>query len=149
MTEHLSQERGRLLIGFGRGVLEIQGGTDLVLMLCEKGGEYLSPHKEGTGPDTKPRLLIQVRNALRSRHYSPRTEKTYIAWIKRYIYFHDIRHPDTLGENEINDFLTHLAVVGKVSASTQNQALSALLFLYRHVLGETRAKQGAKQGVSR
>ena len=135
MAEHLTLARGRVLYGSGRGELEIRGGTDLVLTLCEKGGEYLSPDEQGTGPDTKPRLLIQVRNALRSRHYSPRTEKTYIAWIKRYIYFHDIRHPDTLGENEINDFLTNLAVVGKVSASTQNQALSALLFLYRHVLG--------------
>jgi len=70
-----------------------------------------------------------------ARHYSPRTEKTYVSWIKRYIYFHKLRHPAEMAEPEINTFLTHLAVEQKVSASTQNQALSALLFLYRHVLG--------------
>jgi len=71
---------------------------------------------------------------MRSRHYSRRTEQTYCHWVKRFIYFHRIRHPAEMGEPEINAFLTHLAVEGKVSASTQNQALSALLFLYRHVL---------------
>ena len=73
--------------------------------------------------------------ALRSRHYSRRTEQTYCKWVKRYIFFHNIRHPAEMAEPEINAFLTHLAVKEKVSASTQNQALSALLFLYRHVLG--------------
>jgi site-specific recombinase XerD len=75
-----------------------------------------------------------MREALRSRHYSRRTEETYCQWVKRYIHFHHVRHPAEMAEPEINAFLTHLAVKEKVSASTQNQALSALLFLYRHVL---------------
>jgi integron integrase len=82
----------------------------------------------------KPRLLDQLRAALRSRHYSHRTEQTYILWVKRFIHFHKVRHPAEMAETEINAFLTHLAVKKKVSASTQNQALSALLFLYRHVI---------------
>ena len=82
----------------------------------------------------KPRLLEQLRQALRSRHYSRRTEQTYCQWVKRFIYFHKVRHPAEMAEPEINTFLTHLAVKERVSASTQNQALSALLFLYRHVL---------------
>jgi integron integrase len=86
-------------------------------------------------PIAKPKLLYQLREALRSRHYSHRTEQTYCSWVKRFIYFHNVRHPQEMAEPEINDFLTHLAVKEKVSASTQNQALSALLFLYRHVLG--------------
>lgn len=76
-----------------------------------------------------------MRKALRSRHYSRRTEQTYRQWVKRFIYFHNVRHPAEMAEPEINAFLTHLAVKEKVSASTQNQALSALLFLYRHVIG--------------
>lgn len=84
---------------------------------------------------TKPKLLDQVRLQLRSRHYSPRTEETYVQWIRRFILFHGKRHPAEMGEEQINAFLTHLAVRGRVSASTQNQALSALLFLYRHVVG--------------
>ena len=82
----------------------------------------------------KPRLLEQLRQALRSRHYSRRTEQTYCQWVKRFIYFHKVRHPAEMAEPEINAFLTHLAVKERVSASTQNQALSAILFLYRHVL---------------
>lgn len=78
--------------------------------------------------------MDEMREALRSRHYSKRTEKAYCLWVKRYIYFHKLRHPAEMTEPEINAFLTHLAVEGKVSASTQTQALSALLFLYRHVL---------------
>lgn len=89
----------------------------------------------GTVTSGGPRLLDQLRQALRSRHYSRRTEQTYGQWVKRFIYFHNIRHPAEMAEPEINAFLTHLAVKEKVSASTQNQALSALLFLYRHVLG--------------
>lgn len=82
-----------------------------------------------------PRLLDQVREALRTRHYSPRTEKTYCQWIKRFIHFYGLRHPAEMAEAEVNAFLTSLAVKGKVSASTQNQALAALLFLYRYVIG--------------
>ncbi len=81
-----------------------------------------------------PRLLDQVRDKLRVKHYSIRTEQTYSGWIKRYIYFHGKRHPKEMGAAEIEAFLTHLAVEGNVSASTQNLAKSALLFLYREVL---------------
>jgi len=77
-----------------------------------------------------------VRDALRARHYSRRTEEAYIAWIRRYILFHGKRHPAEMGAAELTQFLTALAVQGKVAASTQNQALSALLFLYREVLGQ-------------
>ena len=82
-----------------------------------------------------PKLLDQMRESMRARHYSPRTEDTYCQWVRRYILFHQKRHPADMGEREINAFLTHLAVKDKVSASTQNQALSAILYLYRHVIG--------------
>jgi len=82
-----------------------------------------------------PRLLDRLREALRDRHYSRRTEETYCLWVKRFIYFHHVRHPADMAEPEINAFLTHLAVKEKVSASTKNQAFSAILFLYRYVLG--------------
>jgi len=87
------------------------------------------------GTPDQPRLLDRMSEALRTRHYSPRTEQVYVLWVKRYIRFHRMRHPKEMGESEVNEFLTHLAVGEKVSASTQNQALAALLFLYRHVLG--------------
>src|SRR5947209_5794290 len=89
-----------------------------------------------TGPadSPKPRLLDRVRAALRARHYSWRTEEAYVAWIRRYIFFHDKRHPADRGAAEMTRFLNWLAVEGRVAASTQNQALSALLFLYRDVL---------------
>jgi len=91
---------------------------------------------EGTPDQPRgPKLLDQVRQAIRVRHYSRRTEQTYLIWIKRFILFHDKRHPNEMGEPEINTFLTQLAVKEKISSSTQNQALSALLFLYRHVIG--------------
>ena len=82
----------------------------------------------------KPKLLDQVRDVIRRKHFSIRTEQTYVEWIKRYIFFHGKRHPNEMAEAEITAFLTHLARAGKVAASTQNQALSALLFLYREVL---------------
>jgi len=85
--------------------------------------------------NNKPiKLLDRVRNKIRLKHYSIRTEKAYTSWIKRYIFFHKMRHPEEMGRMEIEAFLTHLAVNGKVSASTQNQAFNALLFLYRNVL---------------
>jgi len=80
-------------------------------------------------------LMSQLRAALRSRHYSRRTEQAYCLWVRRFIRFHGVRHPADMAEPEINAFLTHLATVEHVSASTQTQALSALLFLYRHVIG--------------
>ncbi len=85
-------------------------------------------------PATRMKLLSQVREAIRVRNYSRRTEQTYVMWVKRFTRFHDLQHPSEMAEPEINAFLTYLAVDRKVSASTQNQALSALLFLYRHVL---------------
>lgn len=84
----------------------------------------------------KASLLDQVRHAIRSRHYSHRTEEAYIGWIRRYILFHGRRHPAKMGKREMSQFLTHLAVRDRVSASTQTQALSALLFLYKNVLGQ-------------
>ncbi|MGH7356524.1 MAG: integron integrase [Candidatus Rokuibacteriota bacterium] len=89
----------------------------------------------GVAEAPKPRLLEQVRAAIRARHYSPRTEKAYVHWIRRYIFFHGKRHPAEMGAPQVSQFLTHLAVRETVAASTQNQALSALLFLYRVVLG--------------
>ena len=84
----------------------------------------------------KPKQLERVREAIRTRHYSRRTEKAYLGWIRRFIYFHDKRHPTEMGGEEIARFLSSLAVEAKVSASTQNQALNALLFLYREVLDQ-------------
>ena len=84
----------------------------------------------------KPRLIDEVRIAIRTRHYSRKTEKTYKNWILQYILFHNKRHPKEMGEKEVNQFLSHLAVVKNVSSSTQNQALSAILFLYKNVLNK-------------
>lgn len=95
----------------------------------------------GTVADIGPRspsgykLLDRVRQAVRVRHYSRRTEGAYVTWIRRFIVFHGKKHPSDMGGEEIRRYLTHLAVDQKVSGSTQNQALSALLFLYRRVLG--------------
>ena len=86
-------------------------------------------------PAPTPRLLDRVRDAIRARHYSRRTEKAYVGWVRRFVLFHGKRHPSEMGQAEVSAFLSHLAVQGGVSASTQNQALSALLFLYRDVLG--------------
>jgi integron integrase len=88
------------------------------------------------GFSREPRLLDQVHIAIRARHFSWRTEKAYIGWIKRFIIFHGKRHPANLGEVEVTAFLSALATRDAVSASTQNQALSAILFLYRAVLGK-------------
>jgi integron integrase len=82
----------------------------------------------------KPKLLDQVRNVIRRKHYSIRTEQAYIDWIKRFIIYHGKRHPGEMAEEEVAEFLTHLARDLNVAASTQNQALSALLFLYKEVL---------------
>jgi len=96
--------------------------------------------------DQKPKLLDQVRQAIRTRHYSDRTEKAYVHWIKRFIFFHNKRHPAEMAELEIAHFLSSLASDGHVSASTQNQAFNALLFLYKEVLGK---KIGLIDGVVR
>jgi integron integrase len=93
----------------------------------------VSPRQD-PGHPTKPRLLDQVREAIRTRHYSRRTEEAYVGWIRRFILFNGKRHPDTMGEPEVTRFLSSLAVERKLSAVTQTQALSAILFLYREVL---------------
>ena len=97
-----------------------------------------APGVKGAGPDGEaapPRLLDRLRAEVRVRHYSLRTEQAYVDWARRYIRFHGLRHPQEMGPVELTAFLTHLAVQRQVSASTQAQARSALLFLYRHVLG--------------
>lgn len=96
--------------------------------------------------EERPKLLAQVRRALRVRHRSRRTEEAYVGWIRRFVRFHGMRHPAEMGETEIEQYLTHLAEVGKVSASTQSQAASALIFLYKVVLGR---KLGWVDGVVR
>jgi integron integrase len=100
----------------------------------------------GGEEDKPPRLLEQVHQAIRRRHFSRRTEEAYVHWIKRFIYFSGKRHPRDLGEAEVTAFLNHLAVDRKVAGGTQNQALSALLFLYREVLG---MELGWLEGVER
>jgi site-specific recombinase XerD len=84
--------------------------------------------------DAMPRLLDRVRDHLRKLHYSYRTEQQYLFWIRRFILFHGKRHPSDMAAREVEDFLTHLAVDRKVSASTRNQALAAILFLYQKVM---------------
>ncbi len=100
----------------------------------------------------KPKLLEQVRETIRQRHFSRRTEEAYVEWTRRFVLFHGKRHPSQMGAGEIRSFLSYLATRRNVAASTQNQAFSALLFLYRHVLerpfpeleGVVRAKRPAK-----
>src|SRR5712671_3616732 len=94
--------------------------------------------QQSTSPaqgDAPPRLLDRVRQEIRVRHYSKRTEQAYVAWIRRFIVFHGKRHPRDLGGTEVTAFLSSLAARG-VSASTQNQALSAVLFLFQAALGQ-------------
>ena len=91
--------------------------------------------RERRAPWPGPRLLDQVRAAIRTHHYSRRTEKAYVFWVRRFVLFHGKRHPAQTGAAEVSAFLSHLATARNVYASTQNQALSALLFLYQKVLG--------------
>lgn len=93
-----------------------------------------TPPTQDTAPSKGKKLLDQYRDQIRIKQYSPRTEKTYIHWVREYILFHNKRHPKEMGIPEINQFITHLVVDRKASASTQNQAVSAILFLYRYVL---------------
>jgi integrase len=88
------------------------------------------------------RLVAQIRRAIRARHYSRRTEQAYVRWVRAYVRYHRMRHPLELGEDEVTRFLTDLAVNGRVSASTQNQAASALLFLYNEVLSRPMRRVG-------
>jgi integron integrase len=114
------------------------------------------PASVTVNPSTnKPKLLDQVRDIIRRRHYSIRTKQAYVDWIKRFILYHDKRHPRDMAEEEVTEFLTHLARDRKVASSTQNQALSALLFLYKDVLKQEigwlenveRARRPAKMPV--
>ncbi|TLZ29724.1 MAG: integron integrase [Gammaproteobacteria bacterium] len=91
-------------------------------------------HRESNPAAKRPGLLAVARERIRTRHLALRTEQAYLQWMRRYIAFHNRRHPRRLGAPEVEQFLTHLAVDRKVSSATQNQALQALLFLYRHVL---------------
>lgn len=111
-------------------------------------GQWLVSRAELAAKDTSRPLglIARLRTRLRTRHYSPRTEEAYVGWVRRYVEFHGRRHPASMGQREVAAFLSHLATVGKVSASTQNQALNALLFLYRHVLS---ADVGFVDGVER
>lgn len=95
-----------------------------------------APAIEARPLPSKPKLLVRVREAIRTRQYSDRTEEAYVQWIRRYIFFHELRHPAEMGADEVQAFLSDLAVRRNVSASTQTQALSALVFLYRHVIGK-------------
>src|SRR2546422_9998947 len=103
---------------------------------------------EGCGfiPNPKLKLLDQVSEVMRFKHYSIRTETSYRDWIKRYIFFHGKRHPREMGAVEVGRFLSDLAVTRKVAASTQNQAFNALLFLYREVLHQ---EMGQLEAVGR
>jgi len=100
----------------------------------------------------EPRLLDRLRDRIRLKHYSIRTERTYLDWNRRFILFHNKKHPRTMGAKEVEQFLTYLAVNGRVASSTQNQALSAILFMYKEVLkmelpwlnDVTRAKKSEK-----
>ena len=116
--------------------MEISKGKTLVdyrLKATNQDGQAsITPLSPSAAP--KPKLLDQVREAIRTRHYSYRTEKAYVHWIKRFIFFHNKRHPAEMGEAEIGRFLSSLATDSHVSASTQNQALNALLFLYREIV---------------
>jgi integron integrase len=106
----------------------------------------LLPESIPQGKNNPPRLVEQVRNVMRLKHYSLRTERTYWNWIERFIRFHGLRHPNEMGEGQVTAFLTSLARGGNVAASTQNQALSALLFLYKEVLKQ---EFGWLEGVER
>ena len=106
----------------------------------------MPPSLSAAAPQNKPKLLDQVRDVIRRKHFSIRTEQSYVDWIRRFILFHNKRHPREMAEAEVTQFLTHLARDGRVAASTQNQALSALLFLYKQVLKQ---EMGWLQGVER
>src|SRR5690606_32937147 len=92
-----------------------------------------APPSESDTQPTPPKLLDQVRHKLRLKHHAASTEKQYVSWIRRFILFHEKRHPRELGRKDVERFLTHLAVDRHVASSTQNQAFAALLFLYRDV----------------
>ena len=115
----------------GRYDARLQFVPVIPFMAC---GDRVTAHLKDTRHGQEPGLLAVTREKMRTRHLALRSEQTYLQWIRRYVVFHKRRHPRELGATEVEQFLTHLAVDRKVSAATQNQALQALLFLYRHVL---------------
>ena len=130
------REQAMRQTGTGSGIVEVRWPMALQ-------SDAVTKRAGASSGDAQPRLLDQLRHALMARHYSPRTEQAYRHWVKRYVLFHNVRHPSEMAESEVNAFLTHLAVKEQVSASTQTQALSALLFLYRHVLARDLGNLGA------
>jgi len=110
-------------------------GDDGVIGRRALAGAAPAGDTDGAGGAAAPRLLEVVRERIRYRHFSYRTEQAYVGWVRRYIGFHGRRHPREMGAPEIESFLNHLANERNVAASTHNQALSALLFLYGDVLG--------------
>lgn len=110
--------------------------VDLKREPAASGGNDRQPERRGptSRRPSQSRLLASIRAAIRAHHYSHRTEEAYVGWVKRFVRFHGMRHPTRLGHREIREFLTDLAVRRRVSSSTQNQALSAILFLYKEVL---------------
>lgn len=102
--------------------------------MTRRRGSARVPEEPAVEARQKPRLFDRIKEVMRFKHYSVRTEEAYLGWIRRFILFHGKRYPETLGTEEVRDFLTWLALEGKVAAATQNQALSALLFLYQQVL---------------
>ena len=135
-----ASSKRRLLYANFPGTFDLEGPDHrLDHATCEFGlifafSSYTGARMNAPVARQSPRLLDRVRQAVRARHYALRTEQTYVQWIRRFILFHGKRHPGEMGKREIEAFLTHLAVSAHVSASTQNQALAAILFLYRHVL---------------
>ena len=133
---------------------KVKGLTDYRLKGISSNGQPPGSICSPSSP-TKPKLLDQVRQAIRTRHYSYMTEKAYVGWIRRFIFFHNKRHPAEMGEAEIARFLSSLATDSHVSASTQNQAFNALMFLYHEVLekqialiqGVVRAKRSRRLPV--
>ncbi|MDR7486728.1 MAG: integron integrase [Armatimonadota bacterium] len=140
---HTDGALARLRALFGGNPVEV----DPALRTTGANGDHRASADAGTLETAPPACLLdRAHQALRARHYSHRTEQAYLAWITRFVAFHGGRAPDKMGEGEANRFLTHLAVEGRVSAATQNQALAALLFLYRDVL---RRPLGQIEGVVR
>jgi len=125
--------------------LNVRNLTDYRSHISPRVGQTVPVVSPALSPP-KPKLLDQVRQAIRTRHYSVKTEEAYAGWVKRFIFFHHKRHPMEMGEPEIARFLSSLASESHVSASTQNQALNALVFLYNHVLEK---KIGLIEGVVR
>ena len=106
----------------------------------------MKPDSDFVNSAPPPKLLDQVRSAIRTRHYSIRTEDAYVHWIRAFIRFHGLRHPREMGAREVTAYLSHLATERDVAAATQQQALSALLFLYRHVLEKDLNRPGFRRG---